>query len=57
MDKVTELDQTRHELALGTGLMGEAYTIEEAKLIAEQRSLDWENVKDWAGLNNKESEL
>lgn len=52
MNKVIETDKTDYELALGTGLMGGAYTIKEAELVAEQQGLDWERVKFWARLND-----
>jgi len=56
MNNTTKLDHQRYELALGTGLVSGAYTIKEAELVAEQHGLNWERVKFWAGLSNKESE-
>lgn len=53
MDKTTQLDQTKHELALGTGLIDNVYTMGEAKLLAEQYGSDWEKVKYWAGIGEQ----
>jgi hypothetical protein len=50
MNNTTELDQHDYEVALGTALAGGVYTRNEAKLLAEQRSLNWKRVKIWAGV-------
>lgn len=50
MNNTAKLDQHNYEVALGTGLAGGVYTREEAKLLAEQRSLNWKKVKIWAGI-------
>jgi hypothetical protein len=53
MDKVTQLDQTKREFALGKGLIDDVYNQGEAKLLSEQHGLDWENVKYWAGISER----
>lgn len=50
MNSTAELDQNDYEVALGTGLASGVYTRKEAKLLAEQRSLNWKRVKIWAGV-------
>ena len=49
-DSVTVTDQIMHEQALGIGLSNECYTWNEAKVMAEQRNLDWDEVVGWSKL-------
>ena len=47
-DNTTITDQIMHEQALGIGLASKHYTNEVAKIMAEQRKLDWKNVLEWS---------
>lgn len=53
MDKTTQLDQRKQELALGIGLIDGVYTMGEAKLTAELHSLNWGSVKYFAGITDR----
>lgn len=53
MDKTTQLDQRKQELAIGIGLIDGAYTMGEAKLTAELHGLNWDSVKYFAGITDR----
>lgn len=53
MDKTTQLNQIKHEFALGKGLIDDVYNQGEAKLLAEQHGLEWDSVKYYAGIDER----